>query len=228
MKQQLLCFLTLFCLAASGQNIAKTKNNQNDKYLNCFKTKKINFTKLGTNQIKKILKYADIKDSNFISYRDTLDNSDTLRIAYKLKKNNYWVSFPTPFKSSFLNYKFVNMDNSGQLELVCEGEILYDTWPRGENVNSAMIIFQIDNIPTQIFTFCKSCSVLNLGGQYADDPVDFNFKRQIIIEDGVIMIGKLELNTIEKEDKKTYNQFCHITDIKPGTYKLVNGKFIKQ
>jgi hypothetical protein len=194
----------------------------------CFETKLMNVKKLNNDQIKQIRSYLANKDSVFICYQDTLDNSDTVRIAFKLKKHNQWISFPTQFRNSSIDYQLIDFDKDGQPELIINGDVVYETWPRGQNSNKAIVIFRMDSIPVQIFKLTCSCSTYNLGGKYQDHPVDFTIKREIIISNDVLTIGKLKPNTLDKDDKITYTKFCHLTDVDPGTFKLVNGKFVKQ
>lgn len=218
MKLQFLLFLTFFYLTVKGQNVDS---------ISCFETKQLNYTQLYNNQIQEILAYANIKDTNFVCYQDTLLNSDTARIAYKINTNNHWISFPTSFKNPALEYRMVDIDNNGQPEIVIEGNIIGEKWPRGESINNATFIFQIDSIPTQIFKICNSCSVSNLGGKYADQPIDFSIKREIIIKTGWFEITELNTKTLSVDDNDTFRKFCYLTDIQSGLYKLSNGRFTK-
>jgi hypothetical protein len=124
--------------------------------------------------------------------------------------------------------ELIDIDNDGMPELVASGTIKKEIWPRGESTNAAVMIFEIKSVPTQILNFCNSCNVSNLGGQSQDQPVDFSTKWELKISRGNIIIQKPLGKKLCKDDKETYKKFCHLSPVKSGTYKLQNGRFIKQ
>ena len=201
-----------------------------------FEVRQLTFSILDSNQIKSLLKNKRIQSSkryskNIICYQDSFspNSEEQVYIAYNLKNKNHWISFPVPFHDITYDYRLINFDNKGQPELVTSGIIQYDGWPRGYRYNGAIMIFNLDSIPTQIFKLFNGCIETNIGGPPTDEGAyEVEIERKVKIKDRNLHIESITYDTTNENNKYVFKEFCHFTDIQPGTYKLLKGKFIKQ
>lgn len=197
-----------------------------------FERRNLNFTILDSNQIKKRVPGTRIQKKNLVLYTDSAQ-ADTLRLAFALKNKNRWMSFATPFHPNAIPWdsKLINIDNKGRPEIVVRGTVVYEGWPRGEFHNSALLIYQVDTVPRQIFKLYYACTEFNVGGPPENEGA-YNYKveQKVEIKNGQLIIKKLSTAALSQEEKEWYGQMenCHISQIKEGTYVLVNGKFMRR
>jgi len=229
--RQLLQQTVTFLLLIFGWTIlgfVQTDNDFDDN--NPFEHRQFHFTTLDSNKIKTIIPKINIQKTNAICYRDSY-LADTIRLAYSIKDKNKWVSFATPFHNNVIpGTQVINIDNKGQPEIIIDGTIFYDGFPHGEHHNQAIIIFNIDSIPTQIFKIFYRCYEFMT---YPDGQgnYDFVYERKVKIAKGKMTIEKLIPKSLDKDKDEQEIQFindCHLTDIESGTYKLINGQFRRQ
>ena len=221
-------FLILTFLILTGFGHAQSDNDSLNNFFddnNPFEIRQINFTILDSNKIKKVVKNINILKTNIICYRGSFWE-DTIIIAYSFKDKNKWVSFNTPFHDITYDYKLINIDKKGQPEIVVNGTIIYDDWPYGERRNDAILIYQIDSIPTQILKLFYRCSEFNVGDRNnkGEGASDYASERKVKIENGVLIVEKYVPNILDSNGQ-TLMDDCHITSIEEGTYKLINGQF---
>jgi hypothetical protein len=170
----------------------------------------------------------NVRVKNVLCIRDTGYNP-TLRIAYKVPGKEQWIVFATPFINETNDFRWVNIDNSGQPELVVKGDMAYEAWPYGERRVTAMIIYRIDSVPVQIFYACLGCSEFHVGDhRTGDGKYNFTLDRKIEVKQGSLIISKLLIGKMNETEQDIFERWCHFTKLDPGVYILVKGKFVKQ
>lgn len=198
---------------------------------NPWEIRPINYRKLDTIQIKKLVNDAAINSNfkNVICYQDT-DGDYTVRIAYQLEDKKHWISFPTPFRDRTNDFQLINIDEKGRPELVVKSDIAFERWPSGERRKDAFMVYSLDSTPSQLFKLIYSCSEFSVGDLERNGAGRYNFgrERKITVEEGGLTIGKLEFGSLNEKEQEIFINWFYFTRIDPGKYMLVNGKFIKQ
>ncbi len=229
-REKIFLLLLLIFLQASAHCQHIKKVHYKPTKSSCFDVMPLRFTIVNGDSLMGMMPYVAIRDSNFICYTDTLDNSDTVWFACIQGRGNSWMVFATPFSNPPTPgfYRFTDMDRDGQPELFVESYISYTTWPRGHSINNASVVFRIGSSPAIIFNCTNSCDVINLGGLYNDHPMDLAVGREINIDSNGISVGKLNISGLDKEEKDSYRKFCRLSVIESGRYRLVGGQFMKE
>jgi hypothetical protein len=210
----LISFCCCICLNAFCQKKYPTIKPGN----NVFQIKKLKFVELSPKQIVDIKQNENSSigrvDSNFIIYQDSSKSvetefdeiADTVKIAYKTDNGNKWYSFATPFKDLpiVLNSKLIDFDGNGKPELVLDGETSSQIYPHGQVGDRTTIIYQLNTIPVQVFKFCHSCNLGDMGTMSSNysDAFEFTSKQDIEIKDKTIIIGKLPIISYESDEPK--------------------------
>lgn len=219
--------ITGICLIATAYCQRASSSISNAAWRNCFDTISLSSVALTQAQVDSLWIQEQDSANSVIWYKDSVSNLDTVRVAYK-SASGVWISFPTPFTHTPYNsYKAMDIDGDGTKELMAEGYVSYQTWPRGSSANTATIIFRLGSIPAIIFQCTTGCFVSNLGSRARnyDDAVDVNVNREVNIIPGIITVGALDIPALAKRDKRVYKRFCRLNSIPAGIYTLKQGTF---
>jgi hypothetical protein len=218
----ILIFLSIVNLGhAQSDNNFDDDNSFDDTHP--FEIRQLNVVILDSNQIK--IQVNTIQNKSIVCYRDSLG---IVRIAYSLSNKNKWISFETPFFNITSDFELINIDNKRKPEIVVKGTMSYESWPYGERHNDAILIYQINSSPTQIFKLFYRCNEFNVGSRVdGEGAYNYTTERKVRIENGDLIIEKYISDVTEIDVSEGMDE-CHFTEVEAGIYKLKNGRFIRE
>lgn len=179
---------------------------------------KLDFEILDSNAINRKQPLRNILFPNIVTYH----SEDGVKLAYYTTDNNKWTSFFLPFSDLTNDFDLVNLDRSGQPELIVIGEDKNYGSGGGTGV-TGIVILNVDSIPIQIFKVYYSCFEESFGDRqnYGEGNYFKKYERYLRIKANGIIILPLE------KDKYPFSE-CNLTEIPPGIYVMDNGKIIKK
>ena len=166
-----------------------------------------------------------IEKMNFIDKEMPIATFDALTnvLEYYTGQGNNWISFKIPIDFiPFSVYHYPrNLDMIGKPEIIVTGEIKTQI-NKGDLIRKALLIFNIDSIPTQIFKVYYGCYVTSISDTTKiDKEMIIKYERDIQFTDSSFVVAPL--------DKKKYScKDCMLTDISDGTYIMINGQIRKK
>lgn len=184
------------------------------------------------NPLENHLALFKLIDSNYINTNAYKIDRKYEKIAIRKEPNKINVAFYTNDKNKWCNvyleeyqftvdYKLVDFDKNNFPELVYYWQE-FNYGPDGGNSIDCISVIKLDSIPIQIFKMVMGCNDESFGDKSKNGEGAYynTYIRGVkVLRDMLI---------IDENDKKKYPfEKCPITTIPSGTYKMIQGQFVK-
>lgn len=178
-----------------------------------FEVMALHYELLDSNQIA-----GEIK--NLVAANPEVAYLGDFRFAYYQPKIHNWVVFQLSFDWPPIQYKLLDLDSNGHLELVVRGENANYGSGGGTGLKT-LVIVELGLNPTQVLKLGYACYEESFGRKEHDAERYYHqYGREITISEHKLIVAPLDFGDYENGDFA-----CRLNPIKEGTYVLDNGRF---